>query len=64
MRRHVARYYEGWLICDETSCRNRTRQVSVYGNHCIVGNCRGTMHHEVSSSRAIMISTLDIVVHG
>ena len=28
-------YYEGWLVCDDPSCGNRTRSMSVYGHRCL-----------------------------
>lgn len=31
----LSRYYEGWLVCDDPSCGNRTRQMSVYGSRCL-----------------------------
>jgi len=51
IRRHIARYYEFWLLCDEPSCRNRTRQMSVYGKTCIMAHCHGMMLPEVSTVR-------------
>lgn len=49
----TARYYEGWLVCDDSSCGNRTRQMSVYGSRCLgpkglARDCLGRMHYEVS----------------
>lgn len=35
IRMLLARYYEGWLVCDDPSCGNRTRQMSVYGHRCL-----------------------------
>lgn len=35
IRSTLARYYEGWLACDDPSCGNRTRQMSVYGHRCL-----------------------------
>ncbi|KAJ4292142.1 DNA-directed DNA polymerase alpha catalytic subunit pol1 [Collariella sp. IMI 366227] len=35
VRAAAARYYEGWLVCDDTSCGVRTRQVSVCGSRCL-----------------------------
>ncbi|ETS76379.1 hypothetical protein PFICI_11766 [Pestalotiopsis fici W106-1] len=53
VRRQTARYYEGWLICDDPSCGNRTRQMSVFGNRCLGPNglgkgCMGKMKYEYS----------------
>lgn len=53
VRSAAARYYEGWLVCDDSSCGNRTRQVSVYGSRCLgprglARDCLGRMRYEVS----------------
>lgn len=48
IRSYVAKFYEGWLVCDDASCGNRTRMMSVYGKRCLVAACRGQMHYEVS----------------
>ncbi|ORZ15507.1 DNA polymerase family B-domain-containing protein [Lobosporangium transversale] len=48
IRKYIHKYYQGWVICDEQSCRNRTRMVSVVGRRCLVDGCRGTMHNEYS----------------
>lgn len=53
VRTATARYYEGWLVCDDSSCGNRTRQVSVYGSRCLgprglARDCLGRMRYEVS----------------
>ena len=51
IREQSARYYAGWLVCDDPSCGNRTRQMSVYGHRCLgpkalgVG-CLGRMSYE------------------
>jgi DNA polymerase alpha subunit A len=44
---HINKYYQGWIVCDDTSCRNRTRQFGVYGSRCLVKFCRGSMVPEV-----------------
>ncbi|KAK1750651.1 hypothetical protein QBC47DRAFT_331244 [Echria macrotheca] len=52
IRAHTARYYEGWLVCDDASCGNRTRQISVDGARCLGpkglarGDCSGRMRYE------------------
>lgn len=51
IRQHIARYYANWLICDDPSCGQRTRQVSVYGHRCLgpkgLGHgCLGRMQQE------------------
>ena len=51
VRTQTSRYYEGWLVCDDTQCGNRTRQVSVYGSRCLgskglARDCLGRMRYE------------------
>ena len=46
IRRHLTRYYDNWLICDEPACSTRTRQMNVYGKRCLISGCRGTMSQE------------------
>lgn len=51
VRQHVARYYAGWLRCNDPDCNSRTRQMSVYGHRCLgprgLGqDCRGRMQWE------------------
>lgn len=61
IRKHVARYYEGWLICDDSVCGYRTRMMRVYGRKCLRPECRGTMSYEVSASSfipSIFLTTL------
>ncbi|KAL1311239.1 hypothetical protein AAFC00_001429 [Neodothiora populina] len=53
IRAHTAQYYSGWLICDEATCNNRTRQMSVYGHRCLgprglAHGCSGRMTFEYS----------------
>lgn len=50
IRKHVARYYEGWLVCDDSVCGYRTRMMRVYGRKCLRSECRGTTSYEVSAS--------------
>ncbi|KAK4703657.1 DNA polymerase alpha subunit A, partial [Phenoliferia sp. Uapishka_3] len=50
IRGHIAKLYEGWLVCDDASCGNRTRMMSVYARRCLVHGCRGQMHYEYSDS--------------
>ncbi len=35
IRQLLQRYYEAWLVCDDPSCWNNTRQMSVYGHRCL-----------------------------
>ncbi|KAG9246225.1 hypothetical protein BJ878DRAFT_565978 [Calycina marina] len=51
IRQQTCKYYEGWLVCDDQACGNRTRQMSVYGTRCLGPNgrahgCMGRMHYE------------------
>ncbi|EJD43695.1 hypothetical protein AURDEDRAFT_88520 [Auricularia subglabra TFB-10046 SS5] len=41
IRRHVSRFYEGWTVCQEATCRHRTRMMSVYGRRCLKPGCTG-----------------------
>ncbi|KAK4167675.1 putative DNA polymerase alpha catalytic subunit [Cladorrhinum sp. PSN259] len=51
VREQTTKYYEAWLVCDDSSCGNRTRQMSVYGSRCLgpkgLGrDCLGRMKYE------------------
>ena len=51
IRQVTAKYYEGWVVCDESGCGNRSRQISVYGRRCLgpkgLGEgCLGRMGYE------------------
>ncbi|RBR01602.1 hypothetical protein VDGD_06652 [Verticillium dahliae] len=53
IRVQTARYYEGWLVCDDSSCGIRTRQMNVYGTRCLgpkglARDCLGRMRYEYS----------------
>ncbi|KAK9455248.1 hypothetical protein V1511DRAFT_499890 [Dipodascopsis uninucleata] len=53
IREDITKYYDAWVICDDSSCGNRTRQISVYGRRCIgkdgrARSCRGVMKFEYS----------------
>ncbi|KNC54797.1 DNA polymerase [Thecamonas trahens ATCC 50062] len=51
LRTLLKSYYAAWYVCDDESCSNRTRQVSLRGHglQCLVPICTGTMHPEVPS---------------
>jgi DNA polymerase alpha subunit A len=56
IRAQTATYYEGWLVCNDTTCGNRTRQMSVYGHRCLgprgrAEGCRGHMAYEYSEKQ-------------
>ena len=51
VRAQTTRYYDGWLVCDDSQCGNRTRQMSVYGARCLgpkglSRDCLGRMRYE------------------
>ncbi|RMD41830.1 hypothetical protein DV735_g3270, partial [Chaetothyriales sp. CBS 134920] len=53
IRSQTSKYYEGWLVCGDASCGNRTRQMSVRGRRCLgsdgkAENCEGKMEWEYS----------------
>ncbi|KAK0497423.1 hypothetical protein EDD18DRAFT_1162173 [Armillaria luteobubalina] len=51
IRGYISTYYEGWTVCDDTTCRNRTRMMGVYGRRCLKQECRGTVAFEYSDAQ-------------
>ncbi|KAK2740212.1 DNA-directed DNA polymerase alpha catalytic subunit pol1 [Myotisia sp. PD_48] len=56
IRAQTALYYEGWLVCKDSACGYRTRQMSVYGQRCLGphglgGECKGTMAYEYTAKQ-------------
>ncbi|TIA04321.1 hypothetical protein D6C82_01066 [Aureobasidium pullulans] len=56
IRAHTAQYYAATLVCDEATCGNRTRQMSVYGHRCLgprglAFGCNGKMQLEYSEKQ-------------
>lgn len=56
IREQTATYYEGWLVCDDPSCAQRTRSMSVYGTRCLgsqgrAEGCLGKMKYEYPEKR-------------
>lgn len=56
IREQTAHYYEGWLVCDDSSCAQRTRSMSVYGSRCLgphgrAEGCLGKMKYEYPEKR-------------
>ena len=52
IRRLLAAYYAGHLVCDDAACGTRTRSISVYGHRCLgpkglAKDCLGKMHYAV-----------------
>ncbi|KAJ7876279.1 DNA polymerase family B-domain-containing protein [Mycena leptocephala] len=51
IREHIAKYYEGWTVCDDTSCGHRTRKMGVWGRRCLQKGCKGKVVFEYSDAR-------------
>jgi DNA polymerase alpha subunit A len=56
IRAQTSKYYEGWLVCDDSACGNRTRQISVYGHRCLgprghAQGCLGKMTYEFTEKQ-------------
>ncbi|KAJ2926264.1 hypothetical protein H1R20_g10824, partial [Candolleomyces eurysporus] len=53
IREYIAKYYEGWTICDDQTCNNRTRMMGVYGKRCLRApqGCRGQVTFEYSDTQ-------------
>jgi len=56
IRAHTAAYYSATLVCDEATCGNKTRQMSVYGHRCLgprglAFGCTGKMQLEYSEKQ-------------
>ena len=56
VRQQTSRYYDCWLVCDDPSCGNRTRQISVYGHRCLgprgrAEGCLGRMTYEYTEKQ-------------
>jgi DNA polymerase alpha subunit A len=54
IRALASAYYDAWLVCDDPSCANRTRKMSVYGHRCLgphglAAGCLGRMGWEKSA---------------
>lgn len=58
IRAQTSRYYEGWLVCDDSSCGNRTRQISVDGTRCL--GPKGLARHECSGRMRFEYSEREI----
>ncbi|KAF7726453.1 DNA-directed DNA polymerase alpha catalytic subunit pol1 [Apophysomyces ossiformis] len=46
IRSVIRRYYHGWLICEDDTCGQRTRMMSVFGRRCLSEGCHGAMKRE------------------
>ncbi|KAF9482567.1 DNA polymerase alpha catalytic subunit [Pholiota conissans] len=47
----IAKYYEGWTLCDDATCGNRTRMMGVYGRRCVRSGCKGKVSFEYSDTQ-------------
>ena len=50
IREHIAKYYESWTVCEDSTCANRTRMMGVYGRRCLRPGCQGKVAFEVSTA--------------
>lgn len=51
IRSHISLYYAGWLYCDDSTCRNVTRQISVFGKRCLNDGCTGVMQFKYTDKQ-------------
>ncbi|KAF5332256.1 hypothetical protein D9611_008203 [Ephemerocybe angulata] len=49
IREYIGKYYEGWTICDDPTCNNRSRSMGVYGKRCLKApsGCKGKVAFEL-----------------
>lgn len=48
IRAFISHYYEGVVICDDSTCGLTTKQISVYGKRCLNSGCKGVMRYRYS----------------
>ncbi|CAJ0769423.1 22753_t:CDS:10, partial [Entrophospora sp. SA101] len=48
-RKHISRYYNGWIICDEQTCKYRTKMIRA-NRSCIDNECYETMSEEYNDT--------------
>ncbi|KAJ7272585.1 DNA polymerase family B-domain-containing protein [Mycena haematopus] len=51
IREQIAKYYEGWTLCNDTGCGHRTRKMGVWGRRCLQKGCKGNVVFEYSDAR-------------
>ncbi|CCE63655.1 hypothetical protein TPHA_0F01710 [Tetrapisispora phaffii CBS 4417] len=51
IRSHISLYYAGWLHCDDRTCGNVTRQISVFGKRCLMDGCTGVMRYRYTDKQ-------------
>ncbi|EGB05577.1 hypothetical protein AURANDRAFT_30667 [Aureococcus anophagefferens] len=44
-------YYDGWMVCDDSACGARTRQLSCAGVRCLSRGCKGRLVPEANEKR-------------
>ncbi|KAJ3221314.1 DNA-directed DNA polymerase alpha catalytic subunit pol1 [Clydaea vesicula] len=49
IKKEIGNFSECWLVCDDTSCGCRTRQISIKARKCPVRGCRGFLTFEYGS---------------
>jgi DNA polymerase alpha subunit A len=49
LRACIATFNESWMVCDDTTCGCRTRQIGVLVRKCPVFGCRGFLSLEYSA---------------
>ncbi|PPQ69598.1 hypothetical protein CVT26_001586 [Gymnopilus dilepis] len=47
----ISRYYEGWTVCADQTCHNRTRMMGVYGKRCLRAECKGRVAFEYTDTQ-------------
>jgi DNA polymerase alpha subunit A len=52
IRDYIKKYYNGWLVCDEQTCKYRTKIIT---KNCINHRCSGMMKEEVLNNIHIYI---------
>ena len=48
LQEHIAKYYEGWTVCDDPMCDYSTRMMGVYGQCCLRSGCKGRVAFKVT----------------
>ncbi|SCU86167.1 LAMI_0D00716g1_1 [Lachancea mirantina] len=51
IRAQISLYYAGWVQCDDSTCNNQTRSISVFGKRCLNEGCTGVMKYRYSDKQ-------------
>lgn len=51
IHRHLTRFHEYWLVCEESMCGARSRDQSVHGDFCLNAGCQGRLRMEYSNTQ-------------